>query len=277
MDSQPEASKRTARKRSSTESSYYDFHGTPCNESTSGGQDWMYAWEARAQVLRAPGRVQNPYPSFFHNHPIEGYVLPLQVPAPVLHHPLIPGRKTAWDRRGNVPPGVIRAFYNQNNRRDFDVGYHDPGTRTSGRGFDNFAIATYVPRSSLRHPQETFNPRNPLPAASLEPSPSSSQESTPDDSDSSDDLPDLIPADPYSFPDLPDWDRQSGKDSLRQHEPQMNWRTLPRNAAEGTRGVRATAHITAEAPTVLEDQRGVLQPDDARQPQIYCAQEDKKG
>ncbi|OTA56242.1 hypothetical protein K449DRAFT_438086 [Hypoxylon sp. EC38] len=163
MDSQPEASKRTARKRSSTESSYYDFHGTPCNESNSSGQDWMYAWEARAQVLRAPGRVQNPYPSTFHSHPIEGYALPLQASAPVLHYPLIPGQKTPWNRRGNVP------------------------------------------------------------TASSEPSPFSSQESTPDDSDSSDDLPDLIPADPYSFSDLPDWDRQSGKESLRQYEPQMEY------------------------------------------------------
>ncbi|KAK6860442.1 hypothetical protein PG995_004078 [Apiospora arundinis] len=95
---------------------------------------YLQASDVRRQVQKAPSRPKSVGPH--REFPI--------VPSP---KPGEPGRK--W--KGKSEPGPVRAFYNENDRTQFDVGYHDktraPLGPQNGRKHQNtpFSLATYHP------------------------------------------------------------------------------------------------------------------------------------
>ncbi|KAI1404939.1 hypothetical protein F4819DRAFT_68116 [Hypoxylon fuscum] len=54
-------------RRRPTDSSYYDFNGTPWDNQDPDSQDWIYASEARQQQATVPVGTARPYPSAFRN------------------------------------------------------------------------------------------------------------------------------------------------------------------------------------------------------------------
>ncbi|KAI5458919.1 hypothetical protein BGZ63DRAFT_389910 [Mariannaea sp. PMI_226] len=133
--------------RTPTDSSYYDFHGTPANKSNP-NSNWMYARDARSQQAGVPAGTARPYPSYYGNKPpIALSTPPGPVPFPNgnpgrngwVHHPLIPGQTTTWT---SGRPGAVRSVYSPGNTANFDVMYHDPA-----KGGD-FSLATYHPRNT---------------------------------------------------------------------------------------------------------------------------------
>lgn len=69
--------------------------------------------------------------------------LPLAAAKPIQHFPLVPGCATTWTP--NTRPGAVRAFYNDNDRTVFDVAYHDPNKKLTGKAKE-FTMANYHPR-----------------------------------------------------------------------------------------------------------------------------------
>ncbi|KAK1962214.1 hypothetical protein LY78DRAFT_661456 [Colletotrichum sublineola] len=109
----------------------------------------MYAKDARQQVAGAPaprGFGQRGYPSYFGNKatPPEK-PLPLQAAKPVQHVPLVPGQSTPC--APGTKPGAWRAFYNDKNRAEFDVGYYDSKKGRSARGHTLFSLGNYHPKA----------------------------------------------------------------------------------------------------------------------------------
>ncbi|KAK5626033.1 hypothetical protein RRF57_001749 [Xylaria bambusicola] len=133
----------------------YDLNGTSWDSKHANGQTWIYAREVRAQQAKAP--LESPkrakYPSKFAN--LEN--LPLTTPgkptpngrtaAEWLHHPMIPGTATTYSDMSRSRPGAIRTFYTEGDRSNFDVGHHDPKTKTS-TGKEGFSMAKYIPAAS---------------------------------------------------------------------------------------------------------------------------------
>ncbi|KDN62287.1 putative zinc knuckle [Colletotrichum sublineola] len=124
----------------------FSFNGEP--HDGPGTPTWMYAKDARQQVAGAPaprGFGQRGYPSYFGNKatPPEK-PLPLQAAKPVQHVPLVPGQSTPC--APGTKPGAWRAFYNDKNRAEFDVGYYDSkkgslivGCGEGGEGYPGMA------------------------------------------------------------------------------------------------------------------------------------------
>ncbi|OAQ69707.1 hypothetical protein VFPPC_02304 [Pochonia chlamydosporia 170] len=136
----------TPPRRTPTDSSYYDFHGTPSDRSGN-GQTWMYARDARAQQAGASPQAARPYPSYFGNKdqtPVTLTTAAEAIPHPSgrttqgwLHQPLIPNQTTMFNPGQNMP-GAVRSVYPPSDPSTFDVIYHS-GVR---REFNN---ATYHP------------------------------------------------------------------------------------------------------------------------------------
>ncbi|UQC89629.1 uncharacterized protein CLUP02_15160 [Colletotrichum lupini] len=78
-------------------------------------------------------------------------VKPTFVPLPRWNESRPSGRMRYASGRSNPAPGPVRAFYNENDRSTFDVGYKDvtlaPRGPRNGRqhGNSNFSLATYHP------------------------------------------------------------------------------------------------------------------------------------
>ncbi|KAK3936949.1 hypothetical protein QBC46DRAFT_268522 [Diplogelasinospora grovesii] len=135
-------------RRTPTNSSYYDFNGTPCDDRNPNSQTRMYAREAREQTKDVQGEIlrgntgSSRYPGPFHNNPgKDNTTLPLQAKRDILHHPLVPGQTAAWT---TGRPGGVRSFFTCLSNF-FDVAYHDPTKGVSKRGHHDFTMATYVP------------------------------------------------------------------------------------------------------------------------------------
>lgn len=87
---------------------------------------YLQASDVRRQVRQAPPqhRSTGKYPQPYGNRP----PLPLSAAPPYTEYPIVPS-----PRDGSAPcnytggnPGPVRAFYNNDDRERFDVGYHDP-------------------------------------------------------------------------------------------------------------------------------------------------------
>lgn len=90
-------------------------------------------------VAPAPRPLGIPgYPRHFDNR--EG--LPLKAQAPITHHPLLP--KSPW--KPGTEPGAVRAMYNDGNRADFDVAWHDEDKGATRSGNWEFSLAKYHPK-----------------------------------------------------------------------------------------------------------------------------------
>ncbi|KAI0481336.1 hypothetical protein GGR56DRAFT_629841 [Xylariaceae sp. FL0804] len=147
-------------KRVPTDSSYYDFDGVPWNRKDPQSATWMYARDARAQQATCPPEPSWNYPRHFANHdnlllstpgaPEQGASSGAgqqSVKNSWLHHPLIPGAKTAYQGgRPNAPPGTVRSVYTQGDTNNFDVIYHDRRAGVTGQGHGKFKVSKYHPR-----------------------------------------------------------------------------------------------------------------------------------
>src|SRR5947208_1803363 len=99
----------------------------------------MYAKNAATQVQSAPAPNRlNKYPSKFGNHEN----LPLIAAAPLQHMPLV--KAGTWSP--GTPPGKVRGVYNDGNRTDFDVVYHNTSAGQTAQGFGKFTQANYHPK-----------------------------------------------------------------------------------------------------------------------------------
>ncbi|OTA92449.1 hypothetical protein M434DRAFT_12379 [Hypoxylon sp. CO27-5] len=121
---------------------------------------YLAAADVRRQVREAPLALNSSgrYPSIYHNKP----PLPLRSQPPYREFPIVPSPQ-GGSAPGNYrydKPGPVRAFYNDNNRTQFDVGYHDPNRATrgprDGREFadTHFSLAQYHPAptyTNVRH------------------------------------------------------------------------------------------------------------------------------
>lgn len=125
---------------------------------------YLQASDVRRQVQEAPTNIRSvgAYPKTYHNQPPE----PLRAQPPFREYPVVPspanGSPAGNYTGGN--PGPTRAFYNNNDRSTFDVGYHDstraPLGPRNGRAHTNtpYSLAKYVPApdfidtSTLRRP-----------------------------------------------------------------------------------------------------------------------------
>jgi hypothetical protein len=110
------------------------------------------ASDVRRQVEEAPrqdGQRSSLYPKEYHNNPPQ----PLSARGPYSEYPIRPS-----PRDGAAPsnytsgcPGPVRAFYNNDSRSEFDVGYHDsflpPRGPRNGREHpnSNYSLASYHP------------------------------------------------------------------------------------------------------------------------------------
>jgi hypothetical protein len=100
----------------------------------------MYASEARRQVAAAPPpRAESRYPDRFYN----SEKLPIQAKKPTQHYPIT--KNGDWVDKSEKKPGAVRAFYDENNRNIFDLGYHDPQKPVTKKGHEQFSLATYHP------------------------------------------------------------------------------------------------------------------------------------
>ncbi|KAK1465877.1 hypothetical protein CMEL01_11869 [Colletotrichum melonis] len=116
-------------------------------------QRYYQASDVRRQVREAPAGLaaQRHYPRVYHNQP----PLPLSSAPPYREFPIVPspqdGSTPKNFTRSDPTPGPVRAFYNENDRSTFDVGYKDvtlaPRGPRNGRqhGNSNFSLATYHP------------------------------------------------------------------------------------------------------------------------------------
>lgn len=121
--------------RDSTDRSYYSCGNVPCGTTVAaGGADatWMYARDTRQQVSRAGPPKYYGYPSDYRNQESLGTKVMRQNiqreqqagrGAPYTHVPLLPGQQEPY-KQGQ--PGAWRSLYNDQNRDNFDVMYHDP-------------------------------------------------------------------------------------------------------------------------------------------------------
>ncbi|KAF6835855.1 hypothetical protein CMUS01_05636 [Colletotrichum musicola] len=114
------------------------------------------AAEVRRQVREAPpfeGQTKG-YPKEYHNDPS----LPLTAEPQCTEYPIVPTAGGNY-RRGR--PGPVRAFYNDSDRENFDLAYHDdsrpPIGPREGRDYKRspFSLARYHPGSGSGQQKES--------------------------------------------------------------------------------------------------------------------------
>ncbi|KAK7962080.1 uncharacterized protein PG986_002905 [Apiospora aurea] len=127
--------------------SYYETGVTDRPQFT-----YLQASDVRRQVQQAPAQfgAEARYPRPYHNNPPE----PLTSQAPHREFPIVPspapGQAPSNFQRG-MPYGPVRAFYNENDRTQFDAGYHDdtrpPTGPRKGSQYPKspYSLATYHP------------------------------------------------------------------------------------------------------------------------------------
>ncbi|KAK6829501.1 hypothetical protein PG987_010085 [Apiospora arundinis] len=113
---------------------------------------YLQASDVRRQVQQAPKEMKSAgiYPRYYGNKPYQ----PLSSPAPHREFPIAPSPQPGEAPRNWQPgrkPGPVRAFYNEQDRSQFDVGYHDPSRPPTGpqNGAAEvkrpYSLATYHP------------------------------------------------------------------------------------------------------------------------------------
>ncbi|KAK7983546.1 hypothetical protein PG989_010948 [Apiospora arundinis] len=113
---------------------------------------YLQASDVRRQVQQAPKEMKSAgiYPRYYGNKPYQ----PLSSPAPHREFPIAPSPQPGEAPRNWQPgrkPGPVRAFYNEQDRGQFDVGYHDPSRPPTGpqNGAAEvkrpYSLATYHP------------------------------------------------------------------------------------------------------------------------------------
>ncbi|CZT22748.1 uncharacterized protein RCC_08453 [Ramularia collo-cygni] len=129
---------------SSNSSSSQDSHYSCSNLDDDDSSRRVNAQKARDQVQRAPtmrNKGDSRYPEHHNNY--EGHDFKLQGPLTSF-----PVNDEAWQPRSQPP--ATRAIYNENDKDNIEVVYHDKSQGSTGN-FSAFSLAIYRERKSRDH------------------------------------------------------------------------------------------------------------------------------